>query len=64
MMNLGSIKRYPPVYVLVTIMVWAVVMSCATWPVKSSKPDWIDGISSKYSSDHYVIGVGYGSERR
>ena len=64
MINCGGIKRCSLVYILSLIMTWTLIMSCATWSAKANNPDWVDGTSSEYPSNHFIIGVGYGPERQ
>ena len=41
------------------------LLSCIISPaLSSSKPDWIEGKSRKYSPELYLTGVGYGDDRK
>ncbi|HWP94146.1 MAG TPA: LPP20 family lipoprotein [Gammaproteobacteria bacterium] len=41
----------------------ALIAACAQTPRKPARPDWVDGVSTRYPADQYLIGRGQGSER-
>ncbi|MEK6714149.1 MAG: LPP20 family lipoprotein [Nitrospirota bacterium] len=47
------------------IIIFFLLLSCIISPaLSSSKPDWIEGKSRKYSPELYLTGVGYGDDRK
>lgn len=47
--------------VLVSVLI---IANCAFLPWKSKHPEWVDGHSTQYPDNEYIIGVGSGADRQ